>query len=64
MPEDTRLPMTPQKDNAIITLVDRFTKMVVLIPCDFSISGVEVAKLLVEKVFCKYWVCRCLGVGS
>jgi hypothetical protein len=50
----TGLPMTPQKYNAIITVVDRFTKMVVLIPCDSSISGVEVAKLLVEKVFCKF----------
>jgi hypothetical protein len=46
--------MTPRKLNAIITVVDRFTKMVVLIPHDSSISGVEVAKLLVEKVFCKF----------
>jgi hypothetical protein len=28
--------------------------MVVVIPYDSSISGVEVAKLLVEKVFCKF----------
>ena len=28
--------------------------MVVSIPYDSSISGVEVAKLLVEKVFCKF----------
>ena len=48
------LPLTPQGFDAIITVVDRFTKMVTLIPCKMAISGVEVAKLLMEKIFCKF----------
>jgi hypothetical protein len=45
------LPLTPQGFDAIITVVDRFTKMVTLIPCKMAISGVEVAKLFLQIWF-------------
>jgi hypothetical protein len=48
------LPLSPQGFDAIITVADCFTKLVTLIPCKMAISGVEVAKLLMEKVFCKF----------
>jgi hypothetical protein len=38
------LPLTPQGHDAIITVVDGFTKLVTLIPCLTAISGVEVVK--------------------
>jgi hypothetical protein len=47
------LPLTPKGHDAIITVVDRFTKLVTLIPCMTLVSGVEVSHLLVENVFCK-----------
>jgi hypothetical protein len=39
------LPLTPTGHNAIITVVDRFTKLVTLIPCVMAISGRQVAQL-------------------
>ncbi len=48
------LPLTPNGHDAIITVVDRFTKLVTLIPCMTLVSGIDVAHLLMEKVFCKF----------
>jgi hypothetical protein len=50
----SRLPLTPTGFNAIITVVDKFTKVVALIPCAMAISGRRVAQLLMEHVFCRY----------
>jgi hypothetical protein len=47
----TCLPPTNEGNNALLVVVDRLTKMVRLIPCDFHCTGEDVAQLLYTHVF-------------
>jgi hypothetical protein len=48
------LPLTPKGHDVIITVVNRFTTLVTLIPCMTLVSGIDVAHLLMEMVFCTF----------
>jgi hypothetical protein len=48
----TSLPMTTSGFDAITVIVDKLTKMCHLAPVTKDISGVEVAKLFVDRVYC------------
>ena len=50
----TNLPVTADGLDSILTIVDRFYKLLILIPCRISISAVEVAQLVFNEVICKY----------
>ena len=50
----TNLPITADGLDSILTIVDRFSKFVILIPCRISISAYEVAQLVFSEVICKY----------
>ena len=50
----TDLPVTTRGYNAIVTFVDRFSKMVHFRPCTTSVSAVELAPLFMEAVLCRY----------
>jgi hypothetical protein len=47
----TDLPATKQGYDSILTVVDRFTKMIHLIPCTKEITAPEVAKLIYDQVY-------------
>jgi hypothetical protein len=52
----THLPETPRGFDSILTIVDRFSKFVVLTPCKEKISAEQVARLLAEKLIPHYGV--------
>jgi len=52
----THLPETPRGFDSILTIVDRFSKFVVLTPCKKTISAEQVARLLAEKLIPHYGV--------
>ena len=49
----THLPLSSRGHDAIFTIVDRFSRVVSLIPCSSSMSAVDCAKMFFE-----HWVCR------
>lgn len=50
----TSLPPTDSGFDAIVTFVDRFSKMVHFRPCKTSVSAVDLAPLFMEAVVCRY----------
>jgi transposase InsO family protein len=50
----THLPVTARGYDAILTVVDRFSKLVVLIPCSVDIDAATTAQLFFDNVVCKY----------
>ena len=50
----TALPMTTSGHDSIITVVDRCTKMVILIPTDITVGAEEFAQLMLDHVFSKH----------
>ena len=52
----TTLPLTVRGHDMILTVVDKFTKMVHLIPCHGTMNAQGIATLLWTHVFCKHGV--------
>ena len=49
----TNLPISNGHDS-ILTIVDHFSKYLILIPCKIYINAAEVAKLFFDKVVCAF----------
>ena len=54
----TNLPISANGCDSILTMVDRFSKFVILLPCKISINAADVAKLIFDNVICKYGVLK------
>ena len=52
----TGLPPTQRGDDAILTVVDRFSKHITLIPCRTDVDAPETARLFFENVICKFGI--------
>jgi hypothetical protein len=52
----TNLPVTARGHDTILTIVDRFSKYVILLPCNLSLDAVDTAKLFFDNVVCKFGV--------
>ena len=52
----THLPVTPSGHDSVLTIVDRFSKFVILIPCTETITGPKVADLLFNRLVPHYGV--------
>ena len=52
----THLPITERNVDSILTIVDRYSKMVLLLPCATTIDAKQTAKLFFDEVICKYGV--------
>ena len=50
----TGLPPTARGHDAVLTVVDRFSKFVILIPCTTQITADETARLFFEHVVCQH----------
>ena len=50
----THLPKTKNGFDSILTIVDRFSKFVILVPCTIQVNAAEVAKLFFDKVVCNF----------
>ena len=50
----TNLPKSKNGDDCILTVVDRFSKFVILLPCKLMVTAADVAKLVFDNVICKY----------
>ena len=50
----THLPLTERGYDAILTCVDRFSKLCILIPCTTTIDAATTARLFFEHVVCRY----------
>ena len=50
----TALPRTARGHDAVLTVVDRFSKLVTLIPCTREVDAHETARLFFEHVVCHY----------
>ena len=49
------LPLSETYD-AILVIVDRFSKYSIFVPCNSNIDAIQTAKLFVEHVFCLLWI--------
>ena len=49
----THLPLTAAGHDAILTIVDRFSKFVCLVPCTTEFSAEQTARILFD-----WWICR------
>ena len=54
----TALPRTARGHDAVLTVVDRFSKLVTLVPCTIYVDAMETARLFFEHVVCKYGMPR------
>ena len=52
----TGLPLTARGHNMILTIVDTFSKMTVLLPCHNTLNAHGTASLLWQHVFCKHGI--------
>ena len=52
----TSLPRTARGHDAVLTVVDKFSKLVTLVPCATDVDAMETARLFFEHVVCKYGV--------
>ena len=52
----TSLPKTARGFDAVLTVVDKFSKLVTLIPCTTDVDAQETARLFFEHIVCKYGV--------
>ena len=50
----THLPTTARGDDAVFTIVDRFSKLVKFIPCSSTVDAAATAQLLFDQWVCKY----------
>ena len=50
----TSLPVTQSGYDSILTVVDRFSKFVILIPIHTTVDAADVARLFFDNVVCKY----------
>jgi len=50
----TQLPITASKYDAIMVVVDKFSKYVVLIPCTTKLNAEHCARLMHDNIFCSY----------
>ena len=50
----TQLPMTQNGHDSILTIVNRFSKYVILIPLTTTVDAAEVARLFFDHVVCKF----------
>jgi len=48
------LPLTQKKNDSILVVVDRFTKMIKLFPCKTTITSPQLAELLYKHIVCEY----------
>ena len=48
------LPLTKSGNDTVLTIVDRFSKYVVLLPCKIALDAVETAKLFFDNWVCKF----------
>lgn len=48
------LPLTQNKNDSILVVVDRFTKMIKLLPCKTTITSMQLAQLLYKEIICEY----------
>lgn len=52
----TFLPLTTSGYDCILTVVDRFSKLVTLIPTTVNVSAADTARLLFDHIICKFGV--------
>ena len=52
----TGLPETKNGQNAILTVVDRFSKMAIFIPCKDTTDSIQTAQLLAKHVYSKHGI--------
>ena len=52
----TFLPVTENGYDCILTVVDRFSKLVTLIPTTVAVSAADTARLIFDHIICKYGV--------
>ena len=50
----TSLPRTAKGNDAVFTVVDRFSKLVTFVPCVTSVSASDVAQLFFDRYVCKF----------
>lgn len=50
----THLPLTDRGYDAILTVVDRFSKLCILVPCATNIDAETTARVFFEHVVCKF----------
>ena len=50
----TNLPVTTDGHDSILTIVDKFSKFIILLSCTITINAAEVAKLVFNYVICNY----------
>ena len=50
----TGLPPTERGHDTILTIVDRFSKYVVLLPCTIELDAADSARLFFDNVVCKF----------
>ena len=50
------LPMTPRGNDAIFSIIDRFSRVCRFIPCSTSLTALDAANLFFEHWVCKYGV--------
>ena len=50
----THLPVTSRGHDAILTIVDRFSKLCILVPCTTNIDADTTARLFFDHIVCKY----------
>ena len=50
----TSLPTTERGNDTILTIVDRFSKYVILIPVNIELNAVETARVFFDEVVCKF----------
>jgi len=52
----THLPVTPAGHDSVLTIVDRFSKFVILVPCTETITASQVVAILADKIIPHYGV--------
>ena len=50
----TNLPKTKKGEDSILTIVDRFSKFVILLPCSLTVIAADVAKMIFDNIIYRY----------
>ena len=50
----TSLPVTTHGHDSILTIIDKFSKYVILVPTTTTVDTIDVAQLFFDNVVCKY----------
>ena len=48
------MPTTERNNDTILTIVDRFSKYVILIPVNIELNAVDTARIFFDEVVCKF----------